>query len=397
LLILLVKTGKKFLNKKLIFIHRNSYLITRYKSIINAMNSDLYFDGKKYISSSRAAKISGYVNDYIGQLCRDGKLDCRMIGRSWYVSFDSILAHKNSNALGAKNKTQRIIKQLAVASNLPVESSSRNFKSFAPELVPTLSLLPAPRATNLQTEVDFFVQTPLTVSQVVIPDDAIVESVVHKIPVTIKKLFSKPLPYAVVSNTSSTQHEFFAQKFPSLVGGMLAVLLVFIGFRMLGPSHEYMEHVYVTASQKISHSVAVPISTLTPILKSAQTQSASVFTGLGVQVDKMAVNFYHTVNDLLFGARTKILAMIKWPGEKDTSPPIDRSGELARSDPKEGMVVVPIHENTDRAATVAKIKSSFSDDVTVEPSNDGSNGVITPVFKKVKGDDYLYVLVPINN
>jgi hypothetical protein len=59
------------------------------------MSESLIIEGKQYISSRRAAEIAGYSNDYVGQLCRAGKLVCRMIGRFWYVDEDSILRHKN--------------------------------------------------------------------------------------------------------------------------------------------------------------------------------------------------------------------------------------------------------------------------------------------------------------
>ena len=86
------------------------------------MNSDLYFDGKKFISSSRAAKISGYVNDYIGQLCRDGKLDCRMVGRSWYVSYDSLQEHRKLNNLASKNRSKKSVVLSTRAYSVPESS-----------------------------------------------------------------------------------------------------------------------------------------------------------------------------------------------------------------------------------------------------------------------------------
>ncbi len=51
------------------------------------MNNDLLFDGKTYISVGRASKKLGYTADYLGQLCRAGKIDARMIGRTWYVEW----------------------------------------------------------------------------------------------------------------------------------------------------------------------------------------------------------------------------------------------------------------------------------------------------------------------
>ncbi|KND50735.1 MAG: hypothetical protein ABA06_04595 [Parcubacteria bacterium C7867-001] len=55
---------------------------------------ELTLDGKIYISSKRAAKITGYAKDYVGQLCREGRIEARLVGRSWYVLEDSIKEHR---------------------------------------------------------------------------------------------------------------------------------------------------------------------------------------------------------------------------------------------------------------------------------------------------------------
>jgi hypothetical protein len=52
------------------------------------------FDGKDYISASRAAKLSGYTQDYVGQLARAGKVLSRQIGNRWYVEKDGLFSHK---------------------------------------------------------------------------------------------------------------------------------------------------------------------------------------------------------------------------------------------------------------------------------------------------------------
>lgn len=49
---------------------------------------------KKYISSKRAAKATGYAKDYIGQLCREGRVPARLVGRSWYVLESAIHDHR---------------------------------------------------------------------------------------------------------------------------------------------------------------------------------------------------------------------------------------------------------------------------------------------------------------
>lgn len=55
---------------------------------------ELTIGGKTYISSKRAAEITGYAKDYVGQLCREGQVEARMVGRSWYVLESSIREHR---------------------------------------------------------------------------------------------------------------------------------------------------------------------------------------------------------------------------------------------------------------------------------------------------------------
>lgn len=54
---------------------------------------ELDLQGKKYISSKRAAEITGYAKDYVGQLARGGKVPATRVGRAWYVELESIKRH----------------------------------------------------------------------------------------------------------------------------------------------------------------------------------------------------------------------------------------------------------------------------------------------------------------
>lgn len=62
----------------------------------------------KYISSKRAAEITGYAKDYIGQLVRKGKLDAKRVGRSWYVSEQEVKAHA-----GIQEEHKQVIEEKA--------------------------------------------------------------------------------------------------------------------------------------------------------------------------------------------------------------------------------------------------------------------------------------------
>ncbi|HUQ30378.1 MAG TPA: helix-turn-helix domain-containing protein [Candidatus Paceibacterota bacterium] len=56
--------------------------------------NEIVIDDKKYISSKQAAELTGYAKDYVGQLCREGRVPARLIGRSWYVLASAIQDHK---------------------------------------------------------------------------------------------------------------------------------------------------------------------------------------------------------------------------------------------------------------------------------------------------------------
>lgn len=60
---------------------------------------ELVIGDQRYISSKRAADITGYAKDYIGQLCREGRVEARLVGRSWYVREAAIKDHR----FGAEN------------------------------------------------------------------------------------------------------------------------------------------------------------------------------------------------------------------------------------------------------------------------------------------------------
>lgn len=59
---------------------------------------ELVLNGRTYLSTKRAAEVTGYTTDYVGQLARGGKVDAQLVGRNWYISEDSITKHKFGEA-----------------------------------------------------------------------------------------------------------------------------------------------------------------------------------------------------------------------------------------------------------------------------------------------------------
>ncbi len=65
---------------------------------------ELKIGEKIFLSSRRTGQVLGYTNDYVGKLCREGRLDAKMVGRTWYVDFDSV---KKYSTLVAIEKEER--------------------------------------------------------------------------------------------------------------------------------------------------------------------------------------------------------------------------------------------------------------------------------------------------
>jgi len=389
------------------------------------MNSDLYFDGKQFISSSRAAKISGYVNDYIGQLCRDGKLDCKMVGRSWYVSFESLIAHKNANGSASKNKSKKTIE--IETPKLSVET----FQITSP-LLPTVD--PHPPKTNEFVPSNNYLLGPVQnlkqdpdpkpperrkyvphVSALEILSFPVFEIKVHEVAplqsniaqikervVPLSYTQCRPTPQIVspyvfnpslhtanltLANARRIPISKNVSSFPKAFAISISSVFAFVGFFF---------SLHINPSAQLAYSEAFKsLQTNVSSLSRHSNAEANVFSSAGGAINEGAVFVYRTVNGVLFDTRDRILVMAGLQNEKKivASKYVEEYVRPADT----GMVVVPIDQNTNKDATVAKIKNAFSDEVSVIPATDNTSGVITPVFKKTKGNDYLYVLVPIKN
>lgn len=124
---------------------------------------EIIIEEKKYISSKRAAKITGYAKDYIGQLCREGRVPARLVGRGWYVLETAIQDHR----FGYKNEppvphTSGLNKGgYAVPVSQPVSEFPR-YEASSEEAIPLISRLQhpfgRPDAGNTEKEVSQHLQ-----------------------------------------------------------------------------------------------------------------------------------------------------------------------------------------------------------------------------------------------
>ena len=59
-------------------------------------------DGERYVFTAVAVALTGVSKDYIGRLCRQGKLKARRFAGQWLVSLSSLedfLSQRNQKAL----------------------------------------------------------------------------------------------------------------------------------------------------------------------------------------------------------------------------------------------------------------------------------------------------------
>ena len=53
-------------------------------------------DGAKYVSLNRAARLSGYTQEYIQNLTTDGVVDTKFLGERLYIGIESLFAHRRA-------------------------------------------------------------------------------------------------------------------------------------------------------------------------------------------------------------------------------------------------------------------------------------------------------------
>ncbi len=94
---------------------------------------------KTYISSKQAAKITGYAKDYVGQLCREGRVEARLVGRNWYVLDSAIREHR----FGKEDDVEPVVEQAEPATDRVSTWQKPQYVAETPVLVPEFSRKPA--------------------------------------------------------------------------------------------------------------------------------------------------------------------------------------------------------------------------------------------------------------
>lgn len=375
------------------------------------MNSELFFEGKKYVSSKRASKISRYNQDYIGQLIRDSKLEAKRVGRQWFVSLNSLedlLSKTKGVSIKQTEKTQKEFSRDLESSEKPLFLEGKKFisskeasalsgysRDYIGQLVrdnrleakmvgrlwyvssdslekhivkqrPTAQKIVDKASPVLQNQKKDFVISKKYESEKSVPipklekkaEEYKVEVISPLQKIKDEGVFREEIEYPVVKQKT---YKSAVNLKRIIVAGLVAIVLVF--------SISAIRLQFSVSGRQGNESVASVVS-------------ASSF-------ESLALDWYKYVNGK-FIAVGKFFASIfgtsRLAYQTEPVPAQQKS-------PSQGIVVMP--NSPENQQTVEHIKNSFSDQVGVSQNPDGVSGVIKPVFKKVSGDEYLYVLVPV--
>lgn len=74
---------------------------------------EISLKGENYVKASILARKYGYTSDYVGQLCRSGQVTATLIGRTWYVTEESLLRHKKGRYRSSLAKSKEMVRKYA--------------------------------------------------------------------------------------------------------------------------------------------------------------------------------------------------------------------------------------------------------------------------------------------
>lgn len=333
------------------------------------MKNSLILQDKNYISARRVHEVFGYASDYVGQLCRAGKLDCKMVGRSWFVTEESIINHKLlineflKNKNKEKSKVAKKLNKKTIAKQVEVPVEATVEKAAEPVVVQSIPLLCAPIvipvATPFTAPIEFH---PITL----VPGS-------FALPYSISESFLLACEYPKIDK--EIKKVTFVSPVKTYAGvGVFVLAFVFVAQSVLFPNFNIGSSAK-TLSQNISNSYIATASVAS--VSSAFSSSREVFSKV--------VSFFTTIPHMAFEIFDSISSKVAVI-EKETSAPGFN-----------GLAVAPASGRADQDEVIKqRIRDSFSDEVKVSPDKSGTAGVITPVFKKSTSDDFLYVLVPVS-
>lgn len=90
----------------------------------------LVLNGKSYVKASKAARDLGYTADYVGQLCRGGKVDAHLVGRTWYVDASMLGEHRVEKKRMSRIKAREQVHKSLEEHKLKIANTKNDYKNI---------------------------------------------------------------------------------------------------------------------------------------------------------------------------------------------------------------------------------------------------------------------------
>ena len=343
------------------------------------MKDSLILEGKNYISARRAHEVTGYTSDYIGQLCRGGKLDCKMVGRGWFVTEDSIVKHKISNSdpiisrivSKKENKKDEIKDSLKSEEIKPVEIEklekkeivTKNVFKYDTDKSPLLPLLKKIEFSKRTEPVSF------------VPSIFSIPNINRQLVFSNGHYFGNGSNLTLNTFSGTVSKSLHTKnKNENLIPIFIMILVIGAGSFFLQGSMNIFGRLHISSSQASVYSVSKNIVDSVVYGFEGVVNRLGYYLGINMFSSKFAVN-YSNINN----SNSSL-----------------KNNEYKSDSDFRGIAVVPSTNSKEKDERVKdRIRSSFSDEVQVHPDESGTAGIITPVFRKATGDNFVYVLVPV--
>ena len=334
------------------------------------MEQTYIYQGRNFISSKRASEISDYASDYIGQLCRAGKLECQRVGHVWFLTEESLRAHMtkvwsaDNLRSRADNLKKRFIKDGQTTGGSTGDGKSRItskqaslMSGYAADYIGQLC-----RAGKLDAvmvgKTWMVVEESLKEHLEKIRQEELQKIEEKKRENQIKLVESRLRERAI--EVEQVREVVKVTKTPKVAEVQVRENICTSALTnpiSVNPYNSLLRNAITTIASVI---VIVMVGSMA-VMRIAGSDNGAVRQPLVASVYNAAIS----VNDFMTGR---------------------------------GMAVAPStgDQNSDVVMQTA-IKDSFSDQVNIAADKSGTAGVITPVFKKTNGKEFMYVMVPVKD
>ena len=312
------------------------------------------------INLKEASQLYDYTQHHFGLLCRQGKLKAERVGKKWFTTREWIEKYLS----GVEEKYKSTISHYTQQEKVPVKKKLPpiSLKRLLPIKLPPTEFIPIIPRTNFLTPLMAGTRLVMGASFVILFVVFLHFGLLRTIAFDYRDFSVK-----LVNSTQEVANSTFLRGTQKNFSDFSKDMRGFNTGSLFSSSHSFGEIL-----RQFALSTRDNVFAFGADLKQ-----------WGAEFKKWAWNYGDSIK-LTFSGDNDIAETYVKPAEEET-------------EANEGMVVLPQSDvGADSSQFKRDIQSVFSDNVIVQPDKEGDAGIIQPIFKKNKGDEYLYVMVPVD-